>query len=102
MYTVATSTEISSQEIYEDYLGVSKRVGNWSPDQMINSFEPHVRYFFLKSSIEIFGNDRVVPLLTSAALLVVTYFFTTTITQKRFAGIVLSVNYNAKQFVFNL
>jgi len=87
VYTGAASTEISSQEIYADYVGVSKRVGNWSPDQMID-FEPHIRYLFLKSSIEIFGNDRVVPLLASAALLVVTYFFTTTITQKRFAGIV--------------
>jgi len=47
-----------------------------------------VRFFFLKSSIEIFGNDRVIPLLASTALLVVTYFFTKMITQKRFAGII--------------
>ena len=81
-------TEISSQEIYADYVGVIDRLESWSPDQIINSFEPHVRYFFLKSSIDLFGNDRVIPLLTSAALLVVTYFFTKMITQKRFAGIV--------------
>jgi len=88
IYTGAASTEISSQEIYADYVGVSDRLETWSPDQMINSFEPHIRYFFLKSSIDVFGNDRVAALLASAALLVVTYFFTTTITQKRFAGIV--------------
>jgi len=88
IYTGAASTEISSQEIYADYAGVSDRLDRWSPDQMIKSFEPHVRFFFLKSSIEIFGNDRVIPLLTSVALLVVTYFFTKIITQKRFAGIV--------------
>jgi hypothetical protein len=88
IYISASSAEISSQEIFEDYKGVQKRVDNWSPDQMINSFEPHVRYFFLKSSTVLFGNDRVIPLLASAALLVVTYFLTKTITQKRFAGIV--------------
>jgi len=88
IYAGAASTELPNQEIYVDYVGVSQRLENWSPDQMINSFEPHVRFFFLKSSIDVFGNDRVAPLLASAALLVVTYFFTTTITQKRFAGII--------------
>jgi len=88
IYISASSTELSSQEIFEDYTGVKNRLDNWSPDQMMNSFEPHVRYFFLKSSTVLFGNDRVIPLLASAALLVVTYFFTKTITQKRFAGIV--------------
>jgi hypothetical protein len=87
IYISASSAELSSQEIFEDYTGVKNRLDNWSPDQ-INSFEPHVRYFFLKSSIVLFGNDRVIPLLASAALLVVTYFLTKTITQKRFAGIV--------------
>jgi len=88
IYTSASSAELSSQEIFEDYTGVKNRLDNWSPDQMMNSFEPHVRYFFLKSSTVLFGNDRVIPLLASAALLVVTYFLTKTITQKRFAGIV--------------
>ncbi|MFQ5440700.1 MAG: hypothetical protein ACE5DL_04470, partial [Nitrosopumilaceae archaeon] len=84
----ASSTELSNQEIFEDYTGVKNRLDFWSPDQVINSFEPHVRYFFLKTSTILFGNDRVVPLLASVALLVVTYFLTKTITQKRFAGIV--------------
>ena len=88
IYAGAASAEISQTEIYADYVGVSQRLDNWSPDQMVKSFEPHVRYFFLKSSSVLFGNDRVVPLLTSAALLVVTYFFTKMITQKRFAGII--------------
>jgi len=90
IYISASSAELSSQEIFEDYAGVKNRLDNWSPDQ-INSFEPHVRYFFLKLSIVLFGNDRVVPLLASVALLVVTYFLTKIITQKRFAGIVAVV-----------
>jgi len=88
IYISASSAELSSQEIFEDYTGVKNRVDNWSPDQMLNSFEPHLRYFFLKSSTILFGNDRVIPLLASVSLLIVTYFFTKTITQKRFAGIV--------------
>jgi len=87
IYTAASSTELSSQEIFEDYNGVKKRVDSWSIDK-INSFEPHVRYFFIKASTVLFGNDRVVPFLASVSLLVVTYFLTKTITQKRFAGIV--------------
>ena len=87
IYISASSAELSSQEIFEDYTGVKNRLDMWSPDQ-INSFEPHVRYFFLKSSIVLFGNDRVIPLLASTALLIVTYFLTKTITQKRFAGII--------------
>ena len=88
VYTTSASTEISNQEIYADYVGVSERLESWSPDQIMDSFEPHVRYFFLKSSTILFGNDRVIPLFASASLLVVTYFFTKTITQKRFAGII--------------
>jgi hypothetical protein len=90
IYISASSAELSSQEIFEDYAGVKNRLDVWSLDS-INSFEPHVRYFFIKSSDVLFGNDRVVPLLASAALLIVTYFFTKTITQKRFAGIVAVV-----------
>ena len=88
IYTSISSAELSSQEIFEDYSGVKNRLDIWSPDQIMNSFEPHVRYFFLKSSTILFGNDRVVPLLASVSLLIVTYFFTKIITQKRFAGIV--------------
>lgn len=90
IYISASSTELASQEIFEDYTGVKNRLDNWSLDT-INSFEPHVKYFFLKSSMVLFGNDRVIPLLASAALLIVTYFFTKMITQKRFAGIVAVV-----------
>ena len=41
--------------------------------------------------MDIFGNYKVVPLMASIALLVTTYLITTTITQKRFAGIVSTI-----------
>ena len=87
IYVAASSAELSSKEIFADYTGVKNRLETWPPDS-INSFEPHVKYFFIKASTVLFGNDRVIPLLASVALLVVTYFLTKTITQKRFAGIV--------------
>jgi hypothetical protein len=91
IYLATSSTELSDQEIFEDYTGVKNRVDNWSVDQIINSFEPHIRYFFIKASLVLFGNDRVIPLLASAALLIVTYFITKVISKKRFAGIVAVV-----------
>jgi hypothetical protein len=91
IYISTSSAELSNQEIFEDYAGVKNRLDSWSPDQIMNSFEPHVRYFFVKSSTVLFGNDRVIPLLASVSLLIVTYFLTKTITQKRFAGIVAVV-----------
>jgi hypothetical protein len=53
-----------------------------------SGFEPHVRYFFLKTSDMIFGNYKVFPFFASIGLLIVTYLFTTLITGKRFAGII--------------
>jgi len=48
----------------------------------------HVKNFFLKSSIVLFDNIKVFPLMATLALLFLTYFFTAKLTQKRFAGIV--------------
>ena len=53
-----------------------------------SGFEPHVRYFFLKTSDMIFDNYKVFPFFASIGLLIMTYFFTTLITGKRFAGII--------------
>jgi len=53
-----------------------------------SGFEPHVGYFFLKTSDMIFGNYKIFPFFASIGLLIVTYLFTTLITGKRFAGII--------------
>jgi hypothetical protein len=90
IYIAASAGELSTQENLEDYVGVKKRLDTWSIDS-ITSFEPHVRYFLLSSSMDIFGNYRVVPFLASIALLITTYLITTVITQKRFAGIVATI-----------
>lgn len=87
IYVSATAGELSIQENLEDYVGVTKRLDTWSIDT-ISSFEPHVRYFMLSSSMALFGSYKIMPFLASIALLITTYLITKTITQKRFAGIV--------------
>lgn len=87
IYVSATSVELSTEEDFEDYVEVKKRLDTWSLDT-ISSFEPHVRYFMLTSSMALFGNYKIIPFIASIALLITTYLITTTITQKRFAGII--------------
>lgn len=87
IYTAASAGELAKEETLQDYQGVKDRLDTWSPDQ-IKSFEPHVRYFFLKSSMILFGNYKVIPLLVSISLLITTYFLTKKITNKRFPGII--------------
>ena len=83
-----TAGTLSKEETWVDYQDVKDRVQSWTISDFTHSFEPHVRYLLLSASLHIFGNIRVVPFVTSAALLLVTYFFTKNITQKRFAGLV--------------
>jgi len=51
----------------------------------------YVKNFLLYSSQNVFENVKVVPFMGSIVLLVVTYFFTARIANKRFAGLVAMV-----------
>ena len=88
IYVAASADELTTEEEWEDYPGVKKRLERWSPEQTIERFEPHVRYFFLWSSMILFGHYTVIPFIASISLLLLTYFFTVEITKKRFAGII--------------
>lgn len=74
-----------------DYDNLLKVIERW-PDQEGGrnaSLEVlHVKNFLIKSSIVLFDNPKVVPFAESVALLILTYFFTVQIAQKRFAGLV--------------
>ena len=48
----------------------------------------HVKNFFLKSSLVLFQNIKVLPFLMSISLVILTYFFTVKISHKKFAGLV--------------
>ncbi|MGI0056310.1 MAG: hypothetical protein ACREAK_02915, partial [Nitrosarchaeum sp.] len=51
----------------------------------------HLQIFFEATSMQIFGNYRVIPFIASIALPVMTYLLTAELTKKRFAGIVSMV-----------
>jgi len=109
-YVAFSSTELTEDETWEDWDQVKVRiegdkvVGQFSCDLLMtdpnctgwpfthptvsSGFEPHVSYFFLKTSDMIFGNYKIFPFFASIGLLIVTYLFTTLITGKRFAGII--------------
>jgi len=91
IYVTASANELGQEEQWEDYIGVKQRLETWSPDQITNSFEPHVRFFFISSSMILFGNYAVIPFLASIALVIMVYFFTKQITNKRFAGLVAAI-----------
>ncbi len=88
IFSAITAGTLAKEETWVDYKAVKERVDSWSIVQFTHSFEPHVRYLLLSASLQIFGNIRVIPFLASIALLLLTYFFTKNITQKRFAGLV--------------
>jgi len=59
----------------------------------------YVKNFLLKTSEVLFQNTRVVPFIGTNALLLVTYFFTVQLTNKRFSGIV-AVALTVQSFTF--
>ena len=88
IFIAITSGTLAKEETWVDYNGVKDRLQTWKISDWLHSFEPHFRYFLLSSSLYLFGNIRVVPFVTSIALLLLTYFFTKSITEKRFAGVI--------------
>ncbi len=90
IYISVSAGELSTLETLDDYVGVKDRLETWSFDS-ISSFEPHVRYFLLSSSMVLFDNYKIAAFLASIILIITTYLITTTITQKRFAGIVSAI-----------
>jgi len=88
IFCAVTAGTLAKEETWEDYSSVKKRLATWNISDFGHSFEPHVKYLLLTASTHIFGNIRVIPFITSMALLLLVYFFTVNITQKKFAGIV--------------
>ena len=111
-YVAFSSVELTEDETWEDWDRVEERLEgdmqkgpmNESCDIMMtiehcygwpranptisSGFEPHAKYFLLKSSVALFDNYKIFPFFASIGLLIVTYLFTTLITGKRFAGII--------------
>lgn len=73
---------------FGDYPLVSNDIKNFNIFSSLQNDMLNFRYILHHFSIQIFGNIRVFAFLESISLLIVTYFTTTIITKKRFAGIV--------------
>jgi len=91
IYIGTASTELSTEEKWEDYKGVKEKLDKWSIDQISRSIEPQVKFFLTWVSMEIFGNYKIIPFFASVGLLLSVYFITTVISQKRFAGIIAMI-----------
>ena len=77
-----------------DFEGVRMAAEDWpygpgSPHKALNDL--HVKNFLLKSSLVLFGNIKILPILGSVSLILLTYFFTVQIAKKRLAGIISMV-----------
>ena len=79
-------------EEYQDWLRLKNRIINMEnilPEQP--SVEPHFKHTLLKISQILFGNFYVIPYFSSIGLLIVTYLFTTKITNNRTAGLISQI-----------
>lgn len=83
------------EELWADFIRVKLALDNWpfgDPKEIDETLHfLYVKNFLLKSSEMLFQNFKVMPLVASAAILLLTYFFTFEITKKRFAGIVAMI-----------
>lgn len=91
IYVGFTAAELGSEEKWDDYPAVKERVQEWTISDVTKGFEPHLRYLLLSISLNVFGNIRVIPLVVSIALLVLTYYATAHVAKKRFAGVIAMV-----------
>jgi len=94
IYIIFSASEVLVEETFQDYLapyGLKHFLERWNFDELTKTPEPHVRYFLLSMSMEIFGSYRVIPFISSICLLILTYFITVKISKKRFAGIISMV-----------
>ena len=91
IYLAVSVPELSvGDEIYGDWERLKHKLLNMDdifPSEVM-TFEPHLKNSLLKSSQIIFNNFFVMPLLSSIGLLIVTYLFTSKITNNRLGGLV--------------
>jgi hypothetical protein len=87
-YIIFTVRDLFNGNFEPDYY---LRVKSWLENYNIanlNSLDNHLSLFLEVVSMKIFGNYKVIPYIGSIALLLLTYFITTELAKKRFAGIV--------------
>lgn len=79
--------EHSKEEAWGDYPGAVEGAKNFDVKDF-NIISTYLKYFLLSISVNFLGNIRIIPLIVSITLLILTYFFVNQITKKRLAGLV--------------
>jgi hypothetical protein len=89
LYIILTIDEIFQEEPWEDYTrAVKPNLEKWSIQEFTSPTSNPLAFFFETTSMNIFGNYKIIPFIASSALLVLTYFITVQISKKKFAGII--------------
>ena len=95
IYIIFSVGELSlnEEEQYGDYRILKTALELWPFGETDDLYvteqnDRFVRMFLLGISQDIFQNIKLLPFVASILLVIVTYFFTVQVTQKRFAGIV--------------
>ena len=90
IYITFNISELWMNDPWEDFERLVKpTLEKWTIDSITKSpSEPHLIYFLGIISMKVFGYYTVIPFIASIALLILTYYTTKAISQKRFAGIV--------------
>jgi len=93
VYIVVSLDELFNGQFLPDYhIRVEFFLRNYDVTKIGGmGLSTHIALFLTSSSMELFGNYKVIPFIASISLLVLTYLFTFEITQKRFAGIIAVV-----------
>jgi len=87
---------LDEEEEWDDYIVLREALKIWpfgeSHDVYVQEQnERYVRMILLWTSLNVFQNIKILPFVASILLVIVTYFLTYQISQKRFAGIVSMV-----------
>ena len=92
-YIASSIGELFNGKFDDDYYQfVKSYIDNYSIMHLSNwGLGHHLTLFLLSSSLKVFGNYKVIPYISSIALLVLTYLTAVEISKKRFAGIVAMV-----------
>jgi len=93
IYIIFSVNELFDGYYFPDYeIRVKSWIDNYSLTEIGDwGLGNHLNIFLLNASFNIFGNDKVIPFITSISLPLLTYFTTFEITKKRFAGLIAFV-----------
>ena len=93
LYVILTVDELEAEEDFMDFFRIEPVVRDFPfyEGSLVNSSMLYVKNFLLFLSLQIFDNFKIIPFIGSISLLLVTYFFTAKVSQKRFAGVIAMI-----------